>query len=115
MNSNLVSMLFVATTSLIIACSREIDFSSPKEDNIVKISDDNSMSKDELEIWLRERYGVIQPGIAMWASFGEGSEGPFVYKLSDGRTILIEGYATKDNEYFVDPSFDLSTLPDAKL
>ncbi len=68
------------------------------------------MTKQDLEDCLTERYGEIEESQSLWVLTEEGSSGAFTYKLPDGGTIRLEGYATGDGVYYVDPSVDCLLL-----
>ncbi len=110
MTRRLLVTLFVSM--LLFGCdtSDSVEITEPSVNSVRTIAS-SPMTKDELESWLQERYGHIERSQSLWALSEEGSAGTFAYRLRDGRFIEVDGYATKDLEYFVDPSFDFSKLP----
>lgn len=107
----LLLMLLLSTT--IVGCDwsdSEEATEASADSTMTAVS--NPMTKEELESWLQERYGNVEQSQSLWMLNEQGSSGTFAYHLRDGRVIEIDGFATKDLEYFVDPSFDFSKLPE---
>ena len=73
-------------------------------------SNKSPMTKQDLEDCLRELYGEIEQMQSWWAMSDGRSRGKFAYRLPDASTIKVDGYATEDLGFYVDPSIDCSVL-----
>jgi hypothetical protein len=82
--------------------------------SVPQLSIENVRTYDELETYLRRKYGDIQPLQSLWSSSGNGDsgQGPYRFRLSDGSEISIDGIYSRTTGQIVDPDFDLRTLPE---
>lgn len=114
MNRPSVIALVLSALVLVAACSDKAESNKASELSNSSQRNGQPITEKELETWLQGRYGELGPVVTMWASSGDGGAiGLFAYQLADDSIITIDAYSTKDGEKFVDPSFDLLSLPEA--
>lgn len=110
-NITIISLITLA----LVSCSQDENRSAstlPGGDSIKLIAVDNVRTQDELDIFLKQKYGDIQSLPSIWQGSRDSSFGDFRYRLSDGKEISIPGIYTSSTGNIVDPEFDLRTLPD---
>jgi len=98
-----------------ISCSRNENQSEstlPAGDVMKILAVDNVRTQDELDIFLKQKYGEVQSLPSLWQGSRDSSFGDFRYRLSDGKEISIPGVYAVSTGNIIDPEFDLRTLPD---
>jgi len=111
--------IFLLIGVSVYSCKEQEDVFAPYTTDtapVIDISIDDVQTYDELEAYLRNRYGGIQPLPSIWEatspSINESSKGPYRFRLQDGTEISIDGIYARDTGQIVDPNFDLRSLPD---
>ena len=98
--------------SLIVACSNELNNTDDGDSKAALTQKEHTVSKEQLETLLRDRYGSVEPLPSIWNGSRQAAQGQYRYRLPDGREIAIDGLANDESGYFVDPEFDLASLPE---
>ncbi|PCJ28029.1 MAG: hypothetical protein COA96_02380 [SAR86 cluster bacterium] len=110
-------LIHIAAIASLLSCSEKDDVFAPYKagsEPATQFSVDDVRTYDELEIYLRGKYGDIQPLPSYWSGSGDGDSGsgPFSFRLSDGSEISIDGLYNRATGQIVDPNYDLRSLPD---
>ena len=108
---SIIILIIIASSS----CSRDEnsdDSTLAVEDGERMITVDDVQTRDELDLYLRQKYGDIQSLPSIWQGSQDSTFGDFRYRLSDDTEIAIPGSYTSSTGTIVDPEFDLRTLPD---
>ncbi len=102
----------------IAACTKQDDVLAPYQNETVSTIEsavEDIRTFEDLEVYLRNRYGEIQPLPAIWeatsSNIDESGKGPYRFRLRDGSEISIDGIYTQETGPIIDPNFDFSTLP----
>lgn len=76
------------------------------------ISADDVRTQEELDLYLKQKYGDVQPLASLWQGSRDSGSGDYRYRLPDGKEIAIPGIYTRSMGNIIDPEFDLQSLPD---
>lgn len=109
--------LYMAILTLLFSCTEEEDVFAPyraANRAALQLSVDDVRTYDDLETYLRNQYGDIQPLPSIWGGSGssDSATGPYSFRLSNGTEVSIDGIYSRATGKIIDPNFDLRTLPD---
>ena len=84
---------------------------------LTSYSVDEVRTYEELERFLRAKYGNIQPLPSIWMSsgIGDSGSGAFSFRLPNASEVSIDGLYHSATGKIVDPNFDLRSLPEIAI